>query len=140
MRDGLCCPPQAAGHRAQTPGKVGCEPGIESKLRVLSTKHRTTGFSETGNRCRTQVGRGRRQTHSGPTLDRPPPERYANWSAPLLSRESGDVHEQYNWRFLRAQKTDVLGRESRCWSTDPEFVAKRRQTSRVLYGPRTRLR
>jgi hypothetical protein len=38
--------------------------------------------------------------------------------------ELGDVHEQYVWRFLRAQKIDLAGRKSWCESNDPEFVAK----------------
>jgi len=48
----------------------------------------------------------------------------ANWSAPLLARELGDIHEQYIWRFLRAQKIDLSGRKSWCESNDPDFVAK----------------
>ena len=35
-----------------------------------------------------------------------------------------DIHEQYIWRFLRAQKIDLSGRKSWCESTDPEFVPK----------------
>jgi transposase len=57
-------------------------------------------------------------------LDRPPPDGYANWTAPLLARELGDVHEQHVWRFLRAQKVDLSGRKSWCQSTAPEFAAK----------------
>ena len=75
-------------------------------------------------------------------LDEPPPDGYANWTAPLLSRalgeasqgpqrakldgvaREGDIHEQYIWRFLRAQKIDLSGRKSWCESNDPEFVAK----------------
>ena len=57
-------------------------------------------------------------------LDRPPPAGYANWTAPLLARELGDIHEQYIWRFLRAQKIDLSGRKSWCESNDPEFVSK----------------
>ena len=29
-----------------------------------------------------------------------------------MSRELGDIHEQYIWRFLRAQKNDLSGRKS----------------------------
>ena len=43
---------------------------------------------------------------------------------PLLARELGDIHEQYIWRFLRAQKIDLSGRKSWCESNDPEFVSK----------------
>jgi hypothetical protein len=58
------------------------------------------------------------------TLDQAPPPGYSNWTAPLLARELVDVHEQYIWRFLRAQKIDLSGRKSWCVSTDPEFVPK----------------
>src|SRR6188472_2111035 len=34
------------------------------------------------------------------------------------------IHEQYIWRFLRAQKIDLSGRKSWCESNDPEFVSK----------------
>jgi hypothetical protein len=57
-------------------------------------------------------------------LDRPPPAGYANWTAPLLARELGDIHERYIWRSLRAQKVDLSGRKSWCQSTDPDFVPK----------------
>jgi hypothetical protein len=36
----------------------------------------------------------------------------------------GDVDVQYIWRFLRAQKIDLVGRKSWCESSDPEFAAK----------------
>ncbi len=36
----------------------------------------------------------------------------------------GDVHVQYVWRFLRAQKIDPAARKSWCQSNDPEFAAK----------------
>jgi hypothetical protein len=49
---------------------------------------------------------------------------YSIWMAPLPARELGDIHEQYIWRFLRAQKIDLSGRKSWCQSTDPDFVAK----------------
>jgi hypothetical protein len=32
----------------------------------------------------------------------------------LLARELGDIHEQYIWRFLRAQKID-LSEKNHCW-------------------------
>jgi transposase len=58
------------------------------------------------------------------TLDQAPPAGYSNWTAPLLARELVDVHEQYIWRFLRAQKIDLSGRKSWCQSNDPDFVPK----------------
>ena len=57
-------------------------------------------------------------------LDRPPPTGFARWTAPLLARQLGDVSDQYVWRFLRAQRIDLAGRQSWCVSTDPEFAAK----------------
>jgi transposase len=58
------------------------------------------------------------------TLDDPPPPGQGRWTAPLIAAALGDVHEQYIWRFLRAQKIDLAGRKSWCVSTDPEFAAK----------------
>jgi len=57
-------------------------------------------------------------------LDQPPPAGYGRWTAPLLSRELGDVSDQYIWRFLRANKIDLAARKSWCQSDDPDFVAK----------------
>ena len=57
-------------------------------------------------------------------LDREPPAGFARWTGALIAAELGDVHEQYVWRFLRAQKIDLAGRKSWCESDDPEFVAK----------------
>ena len=44
-------------------------------------------------RCSTEAARG-----------------YANWTGPLLAKALGDIHVQYVWRFLRAQKIDLSGR------------------------------
>lgn len=57
-------------------------------------------------------------------LDRPPPPGFARWTGPLIAAELGDVHAQQVWRFLRAQKIDLVARKSWCESKDPEFVAK----------------
>jgi transposase len=57
-------------------------------------------------------------------LDQPPPAGYARWTAPLVAKALGDVHEQQVWRFLRAQKIDLAGGKSWCESNDPEFAAK----------------
>jgi hypothetical protein len=53
-----------------------------------------------------------------------PPRGYANWTWPLLSEALGDIHVEYVWRFLRAQKIDLSGRKLWCESNDPGFVAK----------------
>ncbi len=57
-------------------------------------------------------------------MDQSPPQGYARWSGPLLAAALGDVDVQYVWRFLRAQKIDLVGRKSWCESNDPEFAAK----------------
>src|SRR6202011_5457027 len=112
-----------AGSRAIA-RQVGCTPGTASKWRVRYAGQRMAGLSETGDRGaepRYGPGHGKRILAM---LDQPPPAGYSNWTAPLLARELVDIHEQYIWRFLRAQKIDLSGRKSWCESTDPEFVPK----------------
>jgi transposase len=104
--------------------EVGCEPGVVSKWRVRFAEDRMMGLSETGNRGAEPKYGEEHDKRILAMLDRAPPDGYANWTAPLLSRELGDIHEQYIWRFLRRQKIDLSGRKSWCQSTDPEFVAK----------------
>lgn len=57
-------------------------------------------------------------------LDRRPPAGFARWTGPLIAAALGDVHAQQVWRFLRAQKIDLVARKSWCESKDPDFVAK----------------
>jgi transposase len=115
----------AAGLASRAIGRaVGCTPGTASKWRVRYAKDRLAGLSETGERgAEAKYGEEHNQRILA-MLDRLPPAGYANWTAPLLARELVDIHEQYIWRFLRAQKIDLSGRKSWCQSTDPEFVAK----------------
>jgi transposase len=104
--------------------EVGCTPGTASKWRVRYARDRMAGLSETGDRgAEPKYGleHGKRILTM---LDQPPPAGYSNWTAPLLARELVDIHEQYIWRFLRAQKIDLSGRKSWCESTNPEFIAK----------------
>jgi transposase len=103
---------------------VGCTTGTASKWRVRYAEKRLAGFDETGDR-------GARPRYTAETgrrilavLDGPPPPGLARWTAPLIAQALGDVHEQYVWRFLRAQKIDLAGRKSWCVSKDPEFAAK----------------
>jgi len=49
-------------------------------------------------------------------LDRPPPERFARWTGPLLAAALGDVDVQYVWRFLRRHEIDLKARKSWCES------------------------
>src|SRR3954465_13079446 len=87
-------------------------------------------------RCGAQIHRRDRPGHScgspRPPPTRPwppgpraaPPAGHGRWTAPRIATALGDVHEQYVWRFLRAQKIDLAGRKSWCVSHDPEFAAK----------------
>ena len=115
--------------------EVGCTPGTVSKWRVRYACQRMTGLSETGDRgAEPRYGpeHGRRILAM---LDQAPPAGYSNWTAPLLARELVDIHEQYIWRFLRAQKIDLSGRKSWCESTDPEFVPKAADIVGLYMGP-----
>ncbi len=115
--------------------EVGCTIGTASKWRVRYAKDRLAGFSETGNRGP--------QPKYGPEagqrilalLDENPPAGYANWTAVLIARTLCDVHEQYVWRFLRAQKIDLSGRKSWCESSDPDFVAKAAEIVGLYMAP-----
>jgi hypothetical protein len=68
-------------------------------------------------------------------LDTKPPPGFANWTAPLLAKALCDVHEQYIWRFLRAQKIDLSGRKSWCGSNDPDFVTKAAEIVGLYMAP-----
>jgi len=103
---------------------IRCTIGTASKWRVRYAAHRLAGLAETGNRGaapKYTVQTGRRILA---VLDGPPPAGHGRWTAPLIGAALGDVHEQYVWRFLRAQKIDLAGRKSWCVSHDPEFAAK----------------
>lgn len=104
--------------------QVGCTTGTASKWRVRYAARRLAGLDETG-------GRGAEPKYTAETgrrilatLDGPPPCGHGRWTAPLVAAALGDVHEQYVWRFLRAQQIDLAGRKSWCVSHDPEFAAK----------------
>ncbi len=104
--------------------QLDCTIGTASKWRVRYACGRLAGLSEVGERGpKPKYGVEHRQRILA-ALDQPPPAGHANWTALLLARELGDVHEQYIWRFLRAQKIDLSGRKSWCESNDPEFAAK----------------
>jgi len=86
---------------------VGCTTGTASKWRVRYARARLAGLDETGHRGAAPKYGPAEQKRILAMLDQPPPEGYANWTAPLLARALGDVHEQYIWRFLRARKIDL---------------------------------
>jgi transposase len=104
--------------------RVGCTTGTASKWRVRYAANRRAGLAETG-------ARGAAPKYTAATgkrilavLDGAPPAGFARWTAPLIAGALGDVHAQYVWRFLRAQKIDLAGRKSWCQSDDPAFAAK----------------
>jgi transposase len=104
--------------------RLSCTIGTVSKWRVRYAKDRMAGLAEVGERGAEPKYGAKHQQRILAMLDRPPPAGYANWTAPLMARALGDIHEQYIWRFLRAQKIDLSGRKSWCQSNDPEFAAK----------------
>ena len=125
--DGLAT--RAIGHA------VGCTTGTASKWRVRYAAHRLAGLDETGDRgaeAKYTAESGRRILA---VLDGPPPPGHGRWTAPLISAALGDVHEQYVWRFLRAQKIDLAGRKSWCVSNDPEFAAKAAEIVGLYLAP-----
>src|SRR6185312_6542420 len=115
--------------------EVGCTTGTASKWRVRYARNRLAGFSEVGNRGpkpKYGLETGRRILA---LLDTKPPPGLANWTAPLLAKALCDVHEQYIWRFLRAQKIDLSGRKSWCESKDPDFVRKAAEIVGLYMAP-----
>jgi len=115
--------------------RVGCTTGTATKWRVRYARARLTGLDETGNRGAAPKYGPAHQKRILEMLDHPPPEGYSNWTARLLARTLGDVHEQYIWRFLRAQKIDLSGRKSWCESNDPDFVAKAAEIVGLYLAP-----
>ena len=100
-----------------------CTIGTASKWRVRYARDRLAGLSEVGDRDAEAIYGTEHQQRILAMLDRPPPAGYVNWTAPLLARELGDIHEQYIWRFLRAQKIDLSGRKSWCESNPTSSVS-----------------
>ena len=126
----------AAGSPTRAIGRlVGCTTGTASKWRVRYARDRLPGLDETGNRGATPKYGPMEQKRILSMLDHPPPAGYSNWTAPLLARALGDVHEQYIWRFLRTQKIDLQGRKSWCESNDPEFAAKAAEIVGLYMAP-----
>jgi transposase len=104
--------------------RVGCTIGTASKWRVRYAARRRAGLDESGDRGAEPKYTAATGQRILAVLDGPPPAGHGRWTAPLISAALGDVHEQYIWRFLRAQKIDLAGRKSWCVSDDPEFAAK----------------
>jgi transposase len=104
--------------------EVGCTIGVASKWRVRYAAKRLAGLDETGNRGAAPKYTAETGRRLLAVLDGPPPSGHGRWTAPLIAAALGEVHEQYVWRFLRAQNIDLAGRKSWCVSEDPAFAAK----------------
>jgi Homeodomain-like domain len=112
-----------------------CTTGTASKWGVRYGRDRLAGLDETGKRGAAPKYGPAEQRRILALLDQPPPAGYSNWTAPLLARALRDVHEQYIWRFLRAQKIDLSGRKSWCESNDPAFVVKAAEIVGLYMAP-----
>jgi transposase len=115
----------AAGMGSRAIGReLGCARGVVSKWRVRFARERLAGLADAPRSGKPRTYDAATDRRILAALDRPPPEGFARWTAPLLARELGDVSDQHVWRFLRAQRIDLAGRKSWCLSADPEFAAK----------------
>lgn len=126
----------ASGLGSRAVGReVGRTPGTASRWRVRYARERMAGLSEVGGRSAARkCGLDHDRRILSP-LDKSPPAGYSNWTAPLLAWELVDIHEQYIWRFLCAQKIDLSGRKSWCQSNDPDFVPKTVETVGLYMNP-----
>jgi transposase len=115
----------AAGAGSRAIGReLGCARGVVSKWRVRFAGDRVAGLADAPRSGKPKTYGAAADRRILAALDRPPPEGFARWTAPLLAKDLGDISDQYIWRFLRAQRIDLDGRKSWCLSTDPEFAAK----------------
>jgi transposase len=114
---------------------VGCTIGTASKWRVRFASKGMVGLHDAGERGAEPKYGPQHNARILTLLDQKPPAGYANWTGPLLSAALGDIHVQYVWRFLRAQKIDLSGRKSWCVSNDPDFVAKAAEIVGLYMAP-----
>ena len=91
---------------------------------VRALRQSALGWSEGRGRaeCGAQI-RGCNDTRIQVLLERKSPAGFSKWTQPVLATVLCDVHVQYDWRFLRAQKIDLSGRKSWCVSYEPDFAA-----------------
>jgi transposase len=114
---------------------VRCTIGTASKSRVRLASKGMAGLRDAGERGAVPKCGPEHDARILELLDRRPPAGYSNSSGPLLSAALGDIHVQYIWRFLRAQKIDLSGRKSWCVSNDPDFVAKAAEIVGLYMAP-----
>jgi len=86
--------------------QLGGTIGTASKCQVRYAAARMAGLSEIGDRdADPKIYRQASAAHPGHARPAAAGPGYANWTAPLLARELGDIHEQYIW--LRTQHPHV---------------------------------
>ena len=115
--------------------EVGCARGVVSRWRVRFATERLAGLADAPRSGKPKTYGEDATRRILALLDRPPPEGFTRWTAPLLARELGDVSDQHIWRFLRAQRIDLAGRTSWCLSNDPEFAAKAAEIVGLYLAP-----
>jgi transposase len=104
--------------------ELGSWPGRVSRWRIRFARERLAGLHDLPRPGATPRYDADTDKRILALLDQPPPAGYGRWTARLLSRELGDVSDQYIWRFLRANSIDLAARKSWCQTDDPDFVAK----------------
>jgi transposase len=72
---------------------LGCATGTASKWRVRYAEDRLAGFSEVGERGAAPKYDEETDRRILALLNRKPPEGYANWTGPLLTKALGDVDD-----------------------------------------------
>lgn len=87
---------------------MDCTTGAASKCRVRYAGDRLAGLAEVGERGAAPKYGPAHQRRILVILDQPPSPGYSDRTASLMARALVDVHEQYIWRFLRAQQIDLL--------------------------------
>jgi transposase len=102
--------------------------GVEETV-VSTWRNRFADQGLEGLEDRARSGKPRRYTAETDkrilaVLDEPVPGGYARWTAPLIAKHLGDVHEQQVWRVLRKHKIELEERKSWYESSDPDFAAK----------------
>jgi transposase len=120
--------------------EVGCARGVVSKWRLRFARDRLAGLGDAPRSGKPKTYGAGADRRILALLDRPPPEGFARWTAPLLAGELGDVSDQYIWRFLRAQGIDLAGRKSWCVSTDRRQGRRHRGPPPRSAGPCDRAR
>lgn len=95
--------------------ELGTMPRTVSQWRIRFAEARLAGLDDKPRPGRRASSAGYAATSDRrilEQLDQPPPAGYERWTGRLLAAALGDISDQYVWRVLRAQKTDLAGRWS----------------------------